>query len=249
MENLGNIHPDARNRPDFSTTHWTVVLAAAGPESTEARDAFGRLYQDYWYPLYAYARRRGLSPHQAQDRAQDFFGDLLEKQSLCGLEREGGRFRSFLLRAFENFLLKERKAAQAQKRGGGATVLSLQMEDAEARYGLEVPDRVTPELAFERQWTLVLLARVLARLRAEQDSGGKAALFESLQPMLQGDGRGAPYAEVAERHGMSEGAVKVLVHRLRQRYGDLLRREIARTVESATDVDDELRHLLTVMAR
>lgn len=181
--------------------------------------------------------------------AQSFFGRLLEKQSLAGIRREGGKFRSFLLRAFSNHLIKEHERARAQKRGAGAPLLSLQMEDAEARYCLDAPDPATPESAFERQWTLTLLDLVLERLRRECEASGKEALFEDLHLHLQGDKEGPPYAEVAARHGMKENAVKVTVHRLRQRYGELLRREIARTVSSAEEVEEELRHLVTVMSR
>lgn len=246
MEKTTTIHPQ---RGSFETTHWTVVLAAAGQDSAQARTAFGRLYGDYWYPLYAFARRRGASPEEAQDLAQEFFTRLLEKQSLEGIQREGGKFRSFLLRSFDNFLIKERERRNALKRGGGIPALSLQMEDAEARYTLDPADAATPESHYERLWALTLLDHVLQRLRGEWMASGREAFFLDMQPHLQGEKSGLPYAEIAERHGMTESAVKVAVHRVRVRYGELLRQEIGRTVSTAAEVEDELRHLITVMGR
>ena len=180
--------------------------------------------------------------------AQSFFLHLIEKQSLEGLAREGGKFRSFLLRSLDNFLANAWHRAQAQKRGGGVQLLSLNLDQAETQFGLEPSTAETPEMIFERQWVGTLLANVLNRLREESEANGKGALFADLQPSLQGDRNGRPYAEVAARHHMTEGAVKVTVHRLRNRYGELLREEIARTVSNAADVDEELRRLLAVAA-
>jgi RNA polymerase sigma-70 factor (ECF subfamily) len=235
---------------NFVTTHWTVVLLA-GQEGKvpEAREAFAQVYLDYWYPLYAYARRRGYAPPNAEDITQDFFVHLMEKKSLQGLEQLGGRFRSFLLRSLDNFLANDWDRRHAQKRGNGEPVLSLNVEDGEAKYSLATPDRDTPESLFERQWVVTLLAKVLETLRRDCASGGKAQLFEDLRLHLQGDRQGPAYAEIAARHGLSEGAVKVTVHRLRHRYGELLRQEIARTVSSPAEVDEELSHLISLTAR
>ena len=234
----------------FVTTHWSVVLLA-GQEGKvpEAREAFARVYLDYWYPLYAYVRRRGYAPSNAEDVTQDFFVHLMEKKSLQGLEQVGGRFRSFLLRSLDNFLANDWDRRHAQKRGDGKEMLSLNVDDGEAKYSLGAPDRDTPESLFERQWVITLLAKVLETLRKDCERSGKAQLFEDLRLHLQGDRQGAPYAEIAARHSLSEGAVKVTVHRLRQRYGELLREEIARTVSSPAEVDDELRHLISLSTR
>jgi RNA polymerase sigma-70 factor (ECF subfamily) len=234
----------------FATTHWSVVLLA-GQEGRipEAREAFAKVYLDYWYPLYAYVRRRGHAPPGAEDITQDFFVHLMEKKSLQGLTQSGGRFRSFLLRSLDNFLANEWDRRHAQKRGDGQPLLSLNLADGEAKYSQALSDRETPESLFERQWVLTLLAKVLDQLRQECDTTGKGDLFEDLRLHLQGERQGPAYAEVAMRHGLSEGAVKVTVHRLRQRYGELLRSEIARTVSSPGEVDDELRHLIALSTR
>ena len=232
----------------FRTTHWTVVLEAALPDGDGGKEAFARLYLDYWPPLYAYVRRRGLSPEEAEDITQDFFTRILEKQSLSGLRREGGRFRSFLLGAMANFLADEWDRAQTQKRGSGRKPLSLDAEDGETRFqALAVASELTPESVFEKQWAKTLLEHVAEQLRADDAKLGKGALFDDLQPHLQSDRAGLPYAEIAARHSTSEGAIKVAVHRLRQRFGQRLREEIARTVSSPTEVDEELRHLIEVM--
>jgi len=207
------------------------------------------LYTDYWYPLYAFIRRRGYSPQQAEDIAQDFFTRLIEKHSLQGLKREGGKFRSFLLSSLENFLANEWDRRHAQKRGAGVQPISLDAEAGEIRFALESPDEAPPVYLFERQWAFTLLERVMERLRAECEAGGKRDLFLTLRPHLQGDHSGRPYAELAAQLQTSEGAIKVAVHRLRQRYGELLREEIARTVGSPVEVEDELRYLISVVGR
>jgi RNA polymerase sigma factor (sigma-70 family) len=233
----------------FCTTHWTVVLAAARPGADGGQQAFAQLYRDYWSPLYAYVRRRGFAPAEAEDIAQNFFIRLLEKHSLSTLEREGGRFRSFLLSCLENYLANEWDRVHARKRGGGQPLLSLNAEETEARFALEKADQQTPESLFEQRWVFTLLEHVMARLRGECIAGGKASFFDEIHLHLQGDHQGPPYADIASRHAMSEGAVKVAVHRLRRRYGQLLRDEIARTVSSPKEVDEELRHLIAVVGR
>ncbi len=227
-------------RGAFHTTHWTVVLQAASPESPGATEAFGQLYVDYWYPLHAYVRRRGFSPAEAEDIAQDFFARLIEKHALAGLAQEGGRFRSFLIQSLNNFLANDWDRSRAQKRGGGQRPLSLNAGESEARFALEKSDGETPDSLFERRWVLTLLERVMEELRRECHTQTRAGFFDDVRLHLQGDRQGPAYVDIAARHGMSEGAVKVAVHRLRQRYGRLLREEIGRTVSTPGEVDEEL---------
>lgn len=232
----------------FVTTHWSVVLAATQSDSTRARDALSHLCSLYWYPLYAYVRRRGYNPPDAQDLTQEFFSRLLQRNWLARVDRERGRFRTFLLTALGHFLANEWDRAHAQKRGGASPPLPLQLDSAETRYGQEPRDPATPEQLYERQWALALLEAVLLRLAEETRAEGKAALFETLKPCLVGDRETQPYATLASQLGMSEGAVKTAVHRLRQRYRQLLREEIAGTVASPEETDEEMRHLLKVLA-
>jgi RNA polymerase sigma-70 factor (ECF subfamily) len=231
----------------FTTTHWTVVLDAARPGAAGGNDAFARLYSDYWYPLYAYVRRRGRSPQEAEDLTQDFFVALLERERLRGLERGGGRFRSFLLKALQNFLANEWDRATAQKRGGGQVVLPLDEVDPESQF-LADPSSAAPEAAFERNWAITVIQHAMRNLELELQAAGKHKLLEQLRPHLQGDRNGRPYAEIATELGLSEGAVKVTVHRLRQRFRELLRAELARTVGSEAEIADELRHLKEVVS-
>jgi RNA polymerase sigma factor (sigma-70 family) len=233
----------------FPATRWTQVMNAASAGTSGAEESFGGLYCDYWGPLYAYLRRRGLAPEEAEDVTQNFFVRLIEKQSLKNLEREGGRFRSFLLGSLRHFLANEWDYQQAKKRGGGLKPLSLEVSDEEGRYlALEVSSQLTPESLFERQWVLTLIDHVINRLRDPQPSKEQRALFEDLRAHLQSDRVGLPYAEIARKHGTTEGAIKVNVHRLRQRFGSLLREEIARTVSSENEIEDELRHLIRVIS-
>ena len=231
----------------FQTTHWTQVLEATRPHGASDHKAFGDLYVTYWYPLYAYVRRRGSAPVEAEDITQDFFVRLIEKQGLTGLQRDGGRFRSFLLRSLDNFLANEWDRNQAQKRGGGQRPLSVNAGEAEARFAHDVPDHHTPESLFEKRWAFTVLEQVTARLRAEYFEDGKGELFEQFRVYLQGDHAGPGYAAVGAQRGMTEGAVTVAVHRLRRRYGQLLREEIMRTVASPDEVDAELQHLIRVV--
>lgn len=233
----------------FVTTQWTVVLEAARWNSSVGHEAFARLYLDYWRPLYAYVRRRGFVQAEAEDITQSFFARLLEKHALTGLEREGGRFRSFLLAALGHFLANEWDRTRAQKRGGGQPLLSLDANECERGIALEQPAVDTPATVFEKEWTLTLLKQVMERLRLECLSAGKEGFLEDVRLHLQGDRQGPSYAEVATKWGTTEGAVKVAVYRLRQRYGELLRDEIGRTVGSPAEVDEELRYLISVVAR
>jgi len=236
---------DGGGAKSFPSTLWTVVLHAGGDDSKQAGAALAKLCQAYWYPLYAFVRRRGYSPHDAQDLTQAFFLQLLEKHGLERVDPEQGRFRTFLLAALKNFLANEWDKSQAQKRGGGQTFVSLEPRNAESRYQLEPSHDLTPERHFERQWALTLLDKVLATLRDEYHADGKADLFEELKTVLGGQ-RGT-YAEIAVRLGRTEGAIKVAAHRMRQRYRELMRAQIAQTVSEA-DVEDELRELLAALS-
>ena len=234
-------------RARFATTRWSVVVAAGGDDTAGARDSLARLCASYWFPLYAFVRRRGHSPEEAQDLTQAFFTKLLEKNWVADADRSKGRFRTFLLSALTHFLSDEWDRARAQKRGGGAATLPLSFDTAEERYVREPADPDTPERIFERRWALALLDEVVSRLRDEYEGDGKADLFVALHPCLVGERTALPYAELAQRLGTSESAVKSAVHRLRQRYRYLLREEIATTVSSPDEVDDELRHLFAVL--
>ena len=231
---------DARS---FSATRWSVVLAAAG----DAEDALATLCRAYWYPLYAFLRRQGLNTHDAEDVTQGFFAHIVETDALAQVDRAKGRFRTFLLASLKHFLADERDRAKAQKRGGGRAVISLDACEAEERYALEPRDELSPDKLFDRRWAIAVIERALARLDAEYSATGKGALFSALKPLLTAPGSARPYAEIGAEFGMNEGAVKVAVHRLRQRYGAALRAEIAETVGSADEVDEELRHLLDAL--
>jgi RNA polymerase sigma factor (sigma-70 family) len=233
--------------PRFTTTHWSVVLEAAHPDSPGGMEAFAQLYRDYWYPLYAYVRRRGHTQHEAEDLVQDFFLALLERQRLRDLERSGGRFRSFLLKALQNFLANAWDHTSAQKRGGGLPTLALDDMDAETRF-LADPSTSAPESEFERNWAFTVIARAMQTLESELRAGGKENLFQLLRPHLQGERNGRPYAAIAPDLGMTEGAVKVAVHRLRQRYGELLRAEVGRTVDDEAELAEEVRHLISIVS-
>jgi len=231
----------------FATTRWTVVLGAGVDSSPDGRRALEELCRCYWYPLYAYARRRGQGPEDAEDLVQGFFARLIEQHLLKGLQREGGRFRSFLLTCFIRFMNDARDHARRIKRGGGQEVFSLDAQLAEGRYQLEPADVLDPEKIFERRWALTVLETVLARLRAELESEGKGPLFQHLQALVVGETGAARQKEVAARLGLSEGTLAVTVHRLRQRYRGLLREEIAQTVSRPEEVEDEMRHLQALL--
>ena len=234
---------------NFPATRWTVVLAAGGTPSPESAAALERLCQSYWYPLYAYARRRGHSPPDAEDLTQEFFARLLEHNWIARADRHKGRFRSFLLMAMKRFLAKEWDKVKTIKRGGQVRLVPLQLDTAESRYTREPADTCTPEQVFEQQWALTLLESVLKRLRGDYASDGKGELFQTLEPCLIGSRDRQPYAALAAELGMTEGAVKMAVCRLRERYRVCLTEEIGHTVASAAEVDEELRHLFRVLAR
>jgi len=232
----------------FLTTHWSVVLAAGRSDSTRAQSALARLCQTYWFPLYAYVRRRGHSPHDAQDLTQAFFAQLLEHQSIACADPVRGRFRSFLLSLLDHFLAHEWQKARALKRGGGQQILSLDLAMAEQRYDLEPADTSSPDKLFDKHWARALLEEVLNQLEAEYQQAGKAELFAALKQTLTGTRESQPYAVLAGRVGMTEAAVKVAVHRLRKRYRELLRAEIANSVADPEQAEDELRHLFAALA-
>lgn len=232
----------------FVTTRWSVVVNAADSDTQLSREALEQLCRTYWFPLYTYTRRRGLSAHDAEDATQEFFARLVEKNWVAQADRSRGRFRSFLLMAMSRFLANRFKMENARKRGGDHKhVPLLDMDTAETRYGHEPADTATPEQAFERQWALTLLEVVLAKLRSEFESGDKTALFDLLKPCLSG-GELQPYSELAEKLGTSESNIKVNVHRMRERYRALLRNEIAQTVTSEDEIDGELKHLFRALA-
>ena len=231
----------------FSTTRWSVVLSA-GHRTAGGRDSFASLCQASWFPLYAYVRRRGHTPEDAQDLTLAFFTRLMEMNWVASADQTKGRFRTFLLTAMKHFLADEWDRERAQKRGGGIAPLALELATAEAQYAREPVDAETPEHIFERRWALTLLDQVLARLRSEYERDGKGALFEALHPTLVGERTAQPYGELADSLDSSEAAIKSAVHRLRQRYRQLLREEITGTVGVPTDVDDELRHLFAILS-
>jgi RNA polymerase sigma factor (sigma-70 family) len=229
----------------FLTTHWSVVLNARAADSKQAKAALETLCRTYWYPLYAFVRRLGHSPHDAEDLIQGFFAQCVEKNYLHTADERKGRFRSFLLVALKGFLANEWDRARTRKRGGDRQFISL---DAEQRYATEPSESLSPDKLFERRWALTLLENVLAKLKAEQLAAGRGAVFDALQPVLTSSGRGTPYADLAERLGLTENAVKVAVHRLRQRYRELLEQEIANTVASPDEIAEERRYLLRVLS-
>ena len=232
----------------FATTHWSVVLAATGRSSTEAGNALSHLCSVYWYPVYSFVRRRGHNPQDAQDLAQEFFARLLERNWLARADRNRGRFRTFLLASLSHFLANEWDRAHAQKRGGAVQIIPLQLGSAETRYGQEPPDPTTPEQIYERRWALALLETVLQRLSQECRAEGKAALFDALKPCLIGERDSQPYAALAAQLRMTEGSLKTAVHRLRRRYREILREEIAGTVETPAEIDAEMRYLLKALS-
>ena len=233
----------------FPATQWTVVLAARGTPSPESAAALERLCSSYWYPLYAFVRRSGHSAEDAEDLTQEFFARLLEHNWIADADRHKGRFRSFLLMAMKRFLAKEWDKVKTLKRGGQVRFVPLQLDAAETRYTREPADTRTPEQLFEKQWALTLLESVLSRLREDYVRDGKGTLFHTLEPCLIGSREMQPYAALASALGMTEGAVKMAVCRLRERYRECLQEEIGHTVASPAEVDGELRHLFRVLDR
>lgn len=238
----------------FTTTRWSIVLAAAGAgdsKSPDARTAMETLCRTYWYPLYAFVRRSGYGHDDAMDLTQGFFTKMLEKNDLRSVDPARGRFRSWLLGCMKHYLANEHDRATAQKRGGGKNILSFDLgdtaNDADSRYRLEPAHDLTPDKVFDRRWAMVLIENVLNQLRAECRATDKEKLFETVKPYLWGE-RNESYAEAAPTLEMTEAALKAAVHRLRKRYKDLLRLEISHTVHSAAEVDEEIRDLFAALA-
>jgi RNA polymerase sigma-70 factor (ECF subfamily) len=231
----------------FPTTHWTCVAEAGDPDPERSRAALAELCSAYWYPLYAFVRRRGHTADEAADLVQGYFARLLEKGVLAAADRDRGRFRSFLMADCAYHLSHERARSSAQKRGGGRAAVSIDVRDAEGRFLREPADHLTPEQLFERAWAVALLERVLAALGDEYERGGRGEVFERLRFVLTGGGKAVPYAEVAAALGTTEGTVQVAAHSLRRRYGELLRGQIAATVSDPADVEDEIRSLFAAL--
>jgi len=230
----------------FQTTCWTdVLLSRNGSECPER--GFEKLYKDYWAPLYAYVRRRGLTHLEAEEITQDFFATLIDKDRLAQVQRQGGRFRSFLLASIQHYMANQWERSRAAKRGGGAKAISLGDLDATGP-GLEpIADAADAELSYDREWAEQILKLAGAKLEGEYTLNEKTAMYHALRPFLQGDREGRGYQEIALEFGMTEGAIRVAVHRMRHRYGEILREEVLRTVSSPVDVQEELRHLLRIM--
>ncbi len=230
----------------FKTTHWSVVLDAGGVDPVQSGAALATLCQTYWYPLYTYVRRLGHGAEDAKDLTQEFFARLLEKQWLAQVDASRGRFRSFLLAALKHFLTNEWRRMQTAKRGGGQRLLSLD-DTAEAMYAHEPASDLTPEKLYERRWALRLFERALDRLARDYQTTGRQDVYEALKGFLSAEAKDGEYAEVGERLGMSSGAVAAAVHRLRQRYRELVRDEIAQTVTDGTGLEEEMRSLLAAL--
>jgi DNA-directed RNA polymerase specialized sigma24 family protein len=227
----------------FATTHWSVVTAAGRLDSPEASLALERLCATYWYPLYAFVRRRGLNAHDAEDTIQGFFQQLFERESFRDRTPERGRFRSFLLGALNYYMADLHAAANAAKRGGGQSMIALDALEAEERYQFEPVDRLTAEKIFERRWALTLMNHALARLEREWTEDGRAEIFRELRPHVLNEDAEAGYEEIGARLKLSAGALRVAAHRLRKRCRELFREEVAQTLEHPRETDEELRHL------
>ena len=231
----------------FASTHWSVVLAAGGRDDNRSGEALAKLCATYWYPLYAFVRRQGAGPEDAEDLTQGFFAHLLQHEALATVDRAKGKFRSFLLASLRHFLADARERARAQKRGGGRALVPLDVASAEKRYALEPADPASPDKIFERNWALALMEQLLDRLRAEQVVADKRAQFDLLRDCLMGDPDAPRHADLAVQLGVSEDAVKMAVSRLRRRYRQLLRQEIAHTVSTPTEIEEEIRHLFAAL--
>jgi RNA polymerase sigma-70 factor (ECF subfamily) len=248
---MASLNENPKNRgtsPDFRTTHWSVVLAAGDQHDPDSDQCLAILCRDYWFPVYCFIRKRGHDPEQSKDLTQDFFAQLLNKRRLAHADQSRGRFRSFLMTATENFLHNEHDRKAATKRGGGRADLSLDVERAEEKFKRATVVDHGPAQAYEKEWAQTLLSRVLRLLREEFLASGKKAFFDALAPHLWGEANSVPYAELAERFGITLVNVKVTAHRMRLRFREILRREIANTVASSSEVDGEIRHLMKVVS-
>ncbi len=242
-----NFSPPRNDR--FATTHWSMVVRAGHGRTPGAGRALAALCENYWFPLYAFVRRAGHATHDAQDLTQAFFAELLSKDVLAVADPQRGKFRSFLQAAIKHFLAKEHRRQSAQKRGGGQALLSLDFDSAEDRYRrIEPADNLTPQRLYEKRWALALLDLVFVRLREESAVAGKLPQFDYLKQFLAGRPGDVSYHTIAEELDMTEGAVKVAVHRMRRRFRELLKDEIAQTVTGPEELEDELRDLRAALA-
>jgi RNA polymerase sigma factor (sigma-70 family) len=232
----------------FDTTHWSIVLAAGLKPSSEARAALSVLCETYWFPVYAYVRRRVPHIADAQDLTQEFFAHLLDGNRIAAADPTRGRFRAFLLTALKNFLSSEWQKMKLQKRGGGRPILSLDFPSGEVRFAAQPADEATPDQLFEREWVITLLEHVVRRLSDQYVADGKAEQFELLKGCITADEPRFPYATAAKALGISENAVQVAAHRLRKQYRTLLRGEIAQTVDDPREIDDEIRRLIATLS-
>ena len=240
-------HPASSTHVDgsqFAATRWSVVIAAGGEAGVQRRRALEELARAYWVPLYAFIRRRGVGAAEAEDLAQGFFAQLLEKNSLARVDRELGKFRSFLLASLKNFMADEWDKGRRQKRGGGVKLVAIDTVDAEERYGESPADDMTPERVFAQRWALAVLEQVMVRLRQAYQERGQGALFEALRGSIAGSAESQSYAEIAGRLSMTEGAVKMAAHRLRGEYRKVLREEIGETVSDPAMIDEEIKFLM-----
>ena len=242
-----NQKSDCSDAAQFAATRWTIVLAAGRKTSVHSQQAMESLCETYWYPIYAYARRRVADVNDAHDLTQAFFAELLEKNYVRSATPERGRFRAFLLTAFKHFLSKQRERAKAQKRGGGRAAIPLDFDSADSRYNIEPSSGLTAEQLYDQQWAVTLLGQIMERLEVEFEQAGKAKQFDELRGFIIGDHAGTTYAQVAEKLSMTEGAAKKSASRMRRRYGELLREEIAQTVAVPEEVEDEIRNLFAIL--
>lgn len=232
---------------EFPVTHWSVLLETSSVDRSDASPALRHLCEAYWYPLYVYVRRLGHSPEDTQDLVQEFFARFVRKRYLRCADPARGRFRSFLLTSLKHFLINEWQKNQTQRRGGAVISVSFDSQPNEDRYQLEPADEATPETIFERRWAVALMERVLEQLRVTMAASNKQELFESLIFCVSANTPAPPVSELAARLGMSDGAVRVAIHRMREQFRELLRAEVAAIVASPSDIDDELRHLAGIL--
>jgi len=248
MSSKGPELPLDADKRHFATTQWSVVVAAGDLGGDDSRSAFTRLCETYWYPVYAFVRRSTSDVHEAQDQTQSFFSYLIEKGAIAKADRSRGRFRAFLLTALKNFLANERAKASAEKRGGGKVDLSLDFDSGESRYQIEPSHDLTAERLYERRWVLTLLEQVLDRLRSEYAAAGKTDDFEQFKGALTGEASAADYQQAAAALRISPAAAKQAAYRMRKRYRELFRQEVARTVADDGEVDDEIGRLLETLS-
>jgi RNA polymerase sigma-70 factor (ECF subfamily) len=237
--------PQSASNAWFVTTHWSVVLSAQDPHCPRSREALESLCRTYWYPLYSYTRRAGQSPPDAEDLTQGFFARLLEKDYLKAAARDKGRFRTFLLVTLKRYLANEWDRQHAQKRGGFAPVIPIDQNLAESRFASELSHNLSPDVLFDRQWAMTLIERTMTQLQHEYAALGRAQLFDYLRNCIAKDESALPYAEIAGHLKLTEAAVKMAVHRVRSRYREILHHEIAQTVSTPEEIEEEIRHLFS----